>query len=139
MIQVQELGVLAHHLESCSFVDVTKECLLRMSCGRYYYEVFHIVKTWLLRCYPQYLQDSGGATHEQLRVCFDLLHTDKDDDLFNKVSMKLKVLHNIRTKADYHPTQEFRIGNLTTIKIEKERLKTLLIEIEGKYFSAKTA
>ncbi|MGN5766280.1 hypothetical protein ACNQO6_18215 [Acinetobacter calcoaceticus] len=139
MIQIKELGDLALHLESCAVSNVSKECLLRMSCGRYYYEVFHTVKAWLTKFYPTYLKDSGGATHEQLRVCFDLLHEDKDDDLFNIASMKLKAVHDIRTQADYHPQKEFRSGNVFFIKTERERLNKVLENIEVKYFSSKTA
>lgn len=139
MININELEYLANHLEVCSVSNISKEGLMRASCSKYYYEIFHTTKNWLMARYPKFLASSGGATHKQLRVCFDLLYSDIEDDLFSKASLKLKVLHDIRKEADYDIGDDFKSGKIVTLKSERSRFLKVLNEIDKKYFLVKTA
>lgn len=136
-MEINELNELASQLPSLSLNGVSQECLIRTSASKHYYEIFHVVKSWLNLNFPTYLINCGGGTHQQLRTCFDLLYDDLKDQNFKMIGLKLKVLHNIRTSADYYIDNYFGNGNLQTILSEKNRVIHILKILEEKYLSTK--
>ncbi|MCL6243264.1 hypothetical protein M5F04_01565 [Acinetobacter sp. ANC 7200] len=125
-MSAKDFGVIADFLESSKNETLNQEFLYRVCAGRHYYEVFHIVKDWLVNCYPQQYADAGGATHQALRTCCYILQKSENEDMFEKLELKLHALHDLRVNADYHLDRKFSSGKLTTMKVEKERIYKLL-------------
>ena len=115
------------------------ECIYRCSSGRYYYELFHIVKEWLQISFPQEYKASGGGTDEALQVCCSLIFDKLEDNQFEKLERKLRNLHSLRVKADYYLTQTFSKGDLITMQSETERTISLINVLTEKYSPTKTA
>lgn len=129
----EDLGIFADYLDNHSISGVNTECLRRVSCGRHYYQIFHIMRTWLSNNFTSHLTSSGGATHKTLRVCCELLSESYSDPSFKKLALKLKMLHDLRVYADYNLEDDFSEGSLIAIQVEKVRTLKLINEIEVKY------
>lgn len=134
-MELRELEALANHLPNLNLENISSECLLRTSVSKHYYDVFHKIKCWLKNHFPNFLSDSGGATHQQIRVCFDLLYENFNDQYFKMIGLKLKVLHTLRTSADYHLEDTFGKGKLITILAEKKRIFELMEQLGTKYLT----
>jgi uncharacterized protein (UPF0332 family) len=119
--------------------DIALEAIHRSCSGRYYYELFHAVKSFLSEKYPDEFKSSGGGTHEALRTCCILVSDKLNDDGFEKLELKLKTIHNIRIRADYFLDRKFTKGDLITAKVESQRAIELLEALYIKYFPPKTA
>lgn len=139
-MSAKEFGAIADFLEN-NREDQSLNCefVLRACAGRHYYEVFHIVKEWLLAYYPQQYADAGGATHQALRTCCYILQNSENEDMFEKLELKLQALHDLRVNADYHLHRDFSNGKLITMKIEKERTYKLLDSLFAKLIQPKRA
>lgn len=137
-MQPKEFGVFADFLE-VSNSNIDPECIFRICAGRHYYEVFHVVKEWLKTYYPDQYCAAGGATHQALRVCCNLLQDSENEDNFEKLELKLKALHDLRVNADYHLDRVFSSGKLITMKVEKERIYKLLDLLFAKHLERRRA
>lgn len=129
----EQLGLLADFLKNSSSPAINKECLLRACAGRNYYEIFHVVRTFLSLNYNNEYQASGGGTHQALQVCCSLISDKLDDSDFEKLKLKLHNLHGIRVKADYNLDGNFSEGEVITVESEKKRTYQLLAKIVEKY------
>lgn len=134
-MNINELNILATQLPELTINGVSKECLIRSSVSKHYYEIFHKVRIWLIQHFPTIFNDCGGGTHQQLRTCFELLNEKINDQKFQMISLKLKVLHTLRTNADYQIDSDFRAGNLMTLISEKKRVFELLDVLSNEYSS----
>ncbi|ENU80137.1 hypothetical protein F975_01890 [Acinetobacter sp. ANC 3789] len=119
--------------------DIDIEAIYRSCSGRYYYELFHAVKSLLSEKYPKEFNSAGGGTHEALRTCCTLVADKLNDSEFEKLELKLRTIHNIRVKADYFLDRKFTKGDLVTAQVESERAILLIEALLGKYFPQKTA
>lgn len=138
-MSAKEFGLIADFLEKNKDNTINNEFVLRLCAGRHYYELFHIVKDWLSTHYLSQYKDAGGATHEALRNCCYILQDSENEDLFEKLELKLHALHNLRVNADYHLDRDFSNGKLITMKVEKERLYSLLDSLFAKLIQPKRA
>ncbi|MFZ3192118.1 MAG: hypothetical protein WA154_02790 [Moraxellaceae bacterium] len=109
---------------------VCDDALRRTCIGRYYYHVFHIVKEWLSVQYHEVWLKFMGKTHEQLRLCCEALSLDLGNRDFEKLGLKLKMLHDLRVRADYKLNDKVSEGDLTTVKIEKDRVLELVYKLK---------
>ena len=132
-MNIDELKILATRLPELTIEGISKECLIRSSVSKHYYEIFHRVRVWLIQYFPIIFNDCGGGTHQQLRTCFELLYESFNDQQFQMVSMKLKVLNTLRNNADYDIDSDFREGNLITLLSEKKRIIDLLDLLSNKH------
>lgn len=129
----------ADFLLSTNQSNIDIEAIHRSCSGRYYYELFHAVKSFLSEKYPDEFKSSGGGTHEALRNCCILVSDKLNDDGFEKLELKLKTIHSIRVRADYFLDRKFTNGDLITAKVESERALALVEALYIKYFPPKTA
>ncbi|OOV83811.1 hypothetical protein [Acinetobacter sp. ANC 5600] len=133
---IREIEDLATALEENDLSNVSAENLLRSSCSKHYYHLFHLVGEWLKRRFSSFIKSSGGSTHQTLRVCCELLSDHYNDKDFQKINLKLKALHDVRVHADYRLGDDFKTTNLMIMKSEKNRIFELITNIEVKYFSS---
>lgn len=129
----------ADFLLNAKHEDIDIEAIHRSCSGRYYYELFHAVKTLLSEKYPEEFNSAGGGTHEALRTCCILVADKLNDNEFEKLELKLKTIHGIRVKADYFLDRKFTQGDLVTARVESERAILLIETLLRKYFPPKTA
>ncbi|MEN8424040.1 hypothetical protein ABFO63_10345 [Acinetobacter junii] len=122
-------GQIANALEINEVPQTHREYILRACVGRHYYEVFHKIQNWLIKDYPEIFKAGGGGTHQALQVSCELLAEKLNDPRFDKLALKLKVLHSERIKADYFLDSVYGEGGLITVKAEKNRLNILLDDI----------
>lgn len=134
-MNIDELKILATKLPELTIEGVSKECLIRTSVSKHYYDVFHNVRIWLIKYFPAILKACGGGTHQQLRTCFELLYERFNDQSFQMICLKLKVLNTLRNNADYEVDTNFREGNLITLLSEKKRIFELMDSLSSKYSS----
>ncbi|WP_180095506.1 MULTISPECIES: hypothetical protein [unclassified Acinetobacter] len=138
-MSAKQFGLIADFLEKNKDDTISDEFVLRVCAGRHYYELFHIVKEWLSNNYPSQYNAAGGATHAALQNCCHILQDSENEDLFEKLELKLHALHELRVNADYHLGRDFSNGKLVTMKIEKERLYLLLDSLFAKLIQQKQA
>lgn len=119
---------IADHISSSEYKEI--ECRRRTSSGRYYYFIYHTVKDWLTKNYPEVIDNMGGSSHEKLQFCMEKLLVDHSDKKFGMLALKLKAMHRIRVHADYYLDDEFSEGQTMMLKKEKERVCELLQELE---------
>lgn len=130
---LREIEKLAVILESIDIDGIDKQSLIRTSCSKHYYFLFHSVSECFSNNFNDVFQSSGGATHKAIRVCCELLSEKFNDKDFKKLGLKLKVLHDFRVSADYRITDQFSNQNLQVMKIEKERAILLIDSLLIKY------
>lgn len=119
---------------------VDEEVVFRACSGRYYYEIYHIVKNWFMADYNDELELVSGASHEKLRNCSIFISDKLNDPDFEKLGAKLKVIHSLRVKADYHLDKKFTKGDLITSQAECLKTASLIDSLIKKYNkSIKTA
>ena len=133
----KEFGLIADFLERNKDNTINDEFVLRVCAGRHYDELFHIVKDWLGNHYLSQYNAAGGATHAALQNCCHILQVTENEDLFEKLELKLRALHDLRVNADYHLDRDFSNGKLVTMKVEKERLYLLLDSLFAKLIQQK--
>lgn len=132
-MKISQLGELATFFENHEIEGVDKECFQRLSCSKHYYHLFHIVSCWLNAEFSSTLTCAGGATHQSIRTCCELLAEQHNDRNFKKLAMKLKHLHDIRVLADYRLADAFTDFNLQTMRAEKDRAINLIENLDSKY------
>lgn len=135
---LREIEKLAISLESIDIDGIDKQALIRTSCSKHYYFLFHAVSECFSIGFNDVYKASGGATHQAIRVCCELLSEKFNDKDFKKLGLKLKVLHDYRVSADYRITDTFTIQNLQLMKIEKDRALLLIDSLLKKYVDQDT-
>ena len=131
---ISQIGELARLLENHEINGIERECIQRTSSSKHYYHIFHVVSCWLNARFSSTLDCVGGATHQKIRLCCDLLAEQYKDKDFKKLAMKLKQLHDIRVWADYRLADVFSDFNLQIMSSEKERALALLEVLDQRYF-----
>ena len=135
-MQAEEFGDLADELLTHKALLGCNNALRRTCIGRYYYQTFHIVQNWLITNHNSVLENMSGTTHARLRSCCEQLSEKLNNQDFEKLAMKLKALHDLRTRSDYQLDQELREGDLTTVTIEKDRAIALVNKLISQYAQA---
>lgn len=128
-----QLGLLAEFLKNSTSLNIDKESFRRASAGRFYYKLFHIADKFLALNYTKEYKDSGGGTHQALQTCCTFIDESLNDSDFEKLAIKLHILHGLRVKADYHLHAEFTQGDLITMETETKRACALIEKIINKY------
>lgn len=130
---LREIEKLALSLESIEIDGIDKQVLIRTSCSKHYYFLFHVISECFSVEFNDVYKASGGATHQAIRVCCELLSEKFNDKDFKKLGLKLKVLHDYRVSADYRITDNFTFQNLQLMKLEKDRAILLVKSLLKKY------
>jgi uncharacterized protein (UPF0332 family) len=119
--------------------EVQDEALLRSCISRLYYGVYHRVLLWLTTCFNDVYGQFGGGSHEKLRFCCDDLARSKKDLAFKTISLKLKDLHDRRTRADYKLDQVHARIHVEQMLLEIQKFNVViskLIQTHSPDFSA---
>lgn len=134
-MKIEEIESLAIALEELELDGTNKEAIQRTSCSKHYYHLFHVVTVFFQTKFTDIYKSSGGATHQAIRVCCELLADHFNDKDFKKLALKLKTLHDIRVSADYRLIDSFNANNLLVMKIEKNKAILLIESLHSKYSS----
>ena len=106
--------------------DSSDEALLRSCISRLYYSVYHRIQNWLMSCFAEILAQFGGGSHEKLRFCCDDLARNNKELKFKTVSIKLKTLHDRRTRADYKLEQMHQRRHVQETLAEMRQLDAIV-------------
>ena len=109
------------------------EALLRSCISRLYYGVYHRVLSWFSTCFTDIYNQFGGGSHERLRFCCDDLARSKKDLAFKTISIKLKDLHDRRTRADYKLDQIHNTVHVEQMILEIKRFDLVLSKLIQTY------
>lgn len=130
---LRDIENLAISLESIQIDGIDKQAIIRTSCSKHYYFLFHMISECFSAGFNDVYMASGGATHQAIRICCELLSEKFNDKDFKKLALKLKVLHDFRVAADYRMTDAFTFQNLQLMKLEKDRAILLIESWLNKY------
>ena len=125
----KQLKILSEHLENTFIINLDDECITRSSASHLYYYLFHFVREIFEKNFSYEYEASGGGTHQALQVCCSILSEKLSSKDFSKLEMKLRMLHQLRVKADYKLDAPFSKGDLLTMKLEQDKAEKLLIEL----------
>lgn len=122
----EEFANFADYIETNTLNGIDAECVRRVTASRNYYHIFHLVNDWYNARFPNEMAAYKAGTHERIRLCCGLLAKSTKDKKFMKLGLKLKVLHDIRVRADYELDLKFNDAEGVTMKSEKATLIPLL-------------
>ncbi len=138
-MQTSKFDTIADGLQTYKSSFDCEDAVRRTCIGRYYYHIFHEVKSWLLSEHNDVFIKFNGKTHEQLRFCCDELAKKYSNRDFQMIQMKLKNLHDLRVRSDYKLDDKISEGDLLTVKIEKDRILKLVNGLKNKTNTASPA
>ena len=109
--------------------DESKSALKTVDRHRHRYEFNNNYREIFEKNFSYEYEASGGGTHQALQVCCSILSEKLSSKDFSKLEMKLRMLHQLRVKADYKLDAPFSKGDLLTMKLEQDKAEKLLIEL----------
>lgn len=135
-MDISQLDEVARYLENHEVDGLDKECIVRLSCSKHYYHLFHLICSWLCEKFKDTYECAGGKTHQSIRVACELLAEKLQDKDFKKLAMKLKQLHDLRVHADYRLDRVFSKNSIYLMTIEKQKIIELIEKLNKTYLQA---